>query len=274
MAAEISELQGAVQIITAQLTAIATRLDSIATSGGNTSEKLAQLRRETDDALKDAGVILGKSDRPTNRLQLVSHKDLKPIYFGKKEDLPIRQWMTKTKNMLNRSCITIREAMSIAESKDTPITIAEIQSSDWDEGGQGNSALHDYLLVATSGEAHTIVGTVPGNGLEAWRLLSKRFDPRGGQHDLDRFQQLTQNIQRCTVDQLSKQNMDRTLEVEHFESRAKTLRIDEGTRTCVLLKMLPLKYEQEMKYKYNAGERPNVLCGKPSKATTAHTNGR
>ena len=67
----------------------------------------------------------------------------------------------------------------MAESKDTPITFEEIQTSDWVEGTQGNNALHDYLLIATSGEAHTIMGTVPNNGLEAWRLLSKRFDPRG-----------------------------------------------------------------------------------------------
>ena len=57
MAAEISELQGAVQIITAQLTAITTRLDGIIASVGATAENLAQLRRETDTALKDAGGI-------------------------------------------------------------------------------------------------------------------------------------------------------------------------------------------------------------------------
>ena len=250
---QLQELRAALGTLTQQIGGIASRLDAAVSQGGTTADAVAQLRRETQNALVTGQQGGSDGNRP-RRLQLVDRKDLKPLMLGLKDSLPIRAWAKRTMNILNIQCPNIRGVMQTAMLCKTPITSEEVAVGEWAEGADGNRAIFDYLLIATVGEAHGIVETCPDNGLEAWRLLIKRYDPRGGQHDLDRFNQLTRNITRARhTDELPGMLQAWTRDVEHFEARADVLRIDEATRRIVLLEMLPTKYAEEMRYKFNAG---------------------
>ena len=79
----------------------------------------------------------------------------------------------------------------------TEISVATLQGLDWADGVEGNPKLHDYLCSVLEKEPLGIVERTPGNGMEAWRRLAKRFDPTGGQHDIDRYESLVYNIRKA-----------------------------------------------------------------------------
>ena len=79
----------------------------------------------------------------------------------------------------------------------TEISVATLQSLDWADGVEGNPKLHDYLCTVLETEPLGIVERNPGNVLEAWQRLAKRFDPTGGQHKIDRYESQVYDIRKA-----------------------------------------------------------------------------
>ena len=111
---QLEELKATVGILTTNLMSVSSRLDAVTTQGTTTASAVEALRAEAREAISGGTDAKGKG----KRLMLVSPKDLKPIMFGRKEDLPVRHWGKKTNNMLNITCPTIRAAMTFAETLD------------------------------------------------------------------------------------------------------------------------------------------------------------
>ena len=92
------------------------------------------------------------------------------------------------KSYTNAQLPGYRQAIESRENlgKDSPVDRTVIDS--WLSGKalEANCRLHDMLMLVTSGEAIGIVESVPGRGLEAWRLLNVRFNLVGEMYTYDK----------------------------------------------------------------------------------------
>ena len=61
---------------------------------------------------------------------------------------------------------------------------------EWDGAHEANKKLYDLLTVCCREEALTLAEQHEGQGFEAWRQLQRRYDPRGGQNELQRMRLL------------------------------------------------------------------------------------
>lgn len=68
-------------------------------------------------------------------------------------------------------------------------------STEWIDRDESNAALYDVWFEILHCEALLLVEQAPDNGLEGFRLLHQKFDPVGAQHDLERYHQLTYNVE-------------------------------------------------------------------------------
>ena len=70
----------------------------------------------------------------------------------------------------------LADAMLRAEAEIVPIDTQRMDPN-WAEALYLSPALHTRLLSLTSGVSFQVVNATNGNGLEAWRLLAKKFNP-------------------------------------------------------------------------------------------------
>ena len=88
------------------------------------------------------------------------------------------EWQRKVKNYMrcvDRDVVTM---MDKAEKQIEPIPNSEIKRGHGDEGLKLSEELNAFLESHTEGPAAQIIAAAHGSGIEAWRLLTKRYDPR------------------------------------------------------------------------------------------------
>ena len=177
------EIQQLIALMQTQIERIAGRVDRADT---HTAGLFDQLRSQIKQGI--AHVAGGNGSR--KEMRLLSDKDVKPQFFSGSDKEDFRTWAKKSKTLLNMKCDTFRAALTWAEAEKERITDETIHAQAWRDHIEGNPKLHDYLCSVLDKEPLNIEETYPGNGLEAWRRLNKRFDPHGGQHDMDRYESL------------------------------------------------------------------------------------
>ena len=238
------ELRGLVGVLQSQVERIAARLDS---TDQYNIQIIADVRAQMQS------IAAGAMTRSPKEIRLLSDKDIKPGFFngGPKEDF--KEWAKKTKTFLNLKCDTFRAILTWAEQQKDQITDEDVDLLDWRDRREGDTKLHDYLCSVLDLEPLTIAERTPGKGLEAWRRLNKRFDPHGGQHDMDRYEALVYNVMKArNLQELPKIIEMWEKELETFTSRTSDYPIHDSLKTCVMLKMVPDDYARELKFKYNA----------------------
>ena len=244
------EIRGLISVLQGQIERIAGRLDQTDTQN---TQIIADVRYQIQNI---ATANQNPAAGPRKEMRLLSDKDVKPQFFngGPKEDF--KEWAKKTKTFLNLKCDTFRVALTWAECQTEKIDHNDHEFQSWRDRDEGNPKLHDYLCSVLDYEPLNIVERTPGNGLEAWRRLNARFDPHGGQHDMERYKKLI--FGNPKVQKLS--NLPRIIEawekeVDNFTSRTSDFRVEDYTKVMVVLEMLPDAYAHEMKIKYNSGKR-------------------
>ena len=70
---------------------------------------------------------------------------------------------------------------------ETAVDDAALQRLAWDKTAEANPKLWDFLTLVCNDDALALVESVKEQGLEAWRLLHKRFAPTGGRHELNKM---------------------------------------------------------------------------------------
>ena len=238
------ELRGLIGVLQSQVERIAARLDS---TDQYNIQIIADVRAQMQS------IAAGAMTRSPKEIRLLSDKDIKPGFFngGPKEDF--KEWAKKTKMFLNLKCDTFRAVLTWAEQQKDQITDEDVDLLDWRDRREGDTKLHDYLCSVLDLEPLTIAERTPGKGLEAWRRLNKRFDPHGGQHDMDRYEALVYNVKKArNLQDLPKIIEMWEKELETFTSRTSDYPIHDSLKTCVMLKMVPDDYARELKFKYNA----------------------
>ena len=104
------------------------------------------------------------------------------VFEGKEEAL--RRWREEVEEYVDVAHPTLRQALDAAELFEEKVTEASLREKGFDDGEwKVRSELYLLLKRKTTAltEPNRIVKCAPrNNGFEAWRLLTRRFEPEGG----------------------------------------------------------------------------------------------
>ena len=161
-------------------------------------------------ALQGLPEAISRMNRPKG---LIDPKGLgKPTVLGDDADAKFRLWAIKLEDyvagVFGGRC---REVLEWSAGMDAEVTQTDIDNNfgmaadlndQWDEVDEPNSQLYTVLRATTEGNPFDLVENCPtGRGLEAWRLLHRRFDPATGSRKRVMLQALT-NPERASYESL------------------------------------------------------------------------
>ncbi len=173
----------------------------------NAHNKIALLetgRRDQEEALRNAHskiamIETGRRDqdpRGERGMQLVDVKTMQPVIFSGKLQESYKHWAKKVKAFCNARKPGFRQALEWAELESTAIDSDSLTALQWDAAEQANSKLYDLLIMLLIDDPLILVENHPNQGFEAWRALSRRYDPVGEQFTFDRMTSLLTR-ERC-----------------------------------------------------------------------------
>ena len=127
----------------------------------------------------------------SDRIDLVDFKVSKPAEFHGKREESWKLWSRSFKTYCNVRREGFRKALEWAESLDGQvINKSSIDGMGWPAARAADSKLYDFLTLQCKGDALVLVEHYDGLGFEAWRQLTRRYMPSGGQYELDMMARL------------------------------------------------------------------------------------
>ena len=188
----------------AEIVALRERLVLSEQHGVRLAEALDVLRGETDEALRNANNKLvelekyrgGQGFHSPEGMQLVDVKTMQPVIFSGKFQESYKHWAKKVKAFCNARKPGFRQALDWAELETNPIDADSMKMLNWDAAEHATGKLYDLLIMLLADDPLILVENHPNNGFEAWRALSRRYDPVGEQFTFDRMTSLLSR-ERC-----------------------------------------------------------------------------
>ena len=149
------------------------------------AESLDKLRAETDQALREANGKLeelkkgggGGNYNKEERVDLIDIKAMNPGNFGGTATESWRLWSKRVKAYCNARTPGFRKALDWAEAETVPIDAASMSVLAWAPAEVASSKLFDMLILKLENDPLIQTENHAGNGFEAWRSLSRRYDP-------------------------------------------------------------------------------------------------
>ena len=230
---------------------------------GETDVQLQKLRAETDTAFKQmnirsdeamrlAGVYVKHED-----VSLVDMKTMQPYTFAGKAAESYRCWAKKVKAFCNARKDGFRQALESVERETEPVDYATINSMNWAPATQANTRLFDFLITIVADDALIIVENHPGQGFEAWRALSKRYDPAGEQFMFDRMTSLLARERCRDIGELPGAIEKWTRDLGMYEKKTgKTL--EKEWRVPIIFQMVPAKHYSEVKARWQLSTEKDI----------------
>ena len=163
------------------------------------AEELDKLRKETDAALKAANARInetGQRGTADEKLDLVDIKTMQPQVFSGHASESYKQWAKKVKAFCNARKPGFRKALDWAELETVPIDEESLGVLSWAPAVVADQKLYDMLVMHLSDDPLILVENHQGRGFEAWRSLSRRYDPVGEQFTFDKMTSLLRR-DRC-----------------------------------------------------------------------------
>ena len=164
-------------------------------------DQILQLSRRQDDLLQTTRAELQAAEarlqqaiaqgntahggNDTNRFDIIDFKSIAPTSFHGKREESWKRWSRRFCTYLNAKKEGFRMALEWSETADFEINGTTVTRMGWDQATVANSKLYDRLLMVTGDDALVLVEQYRGQGFEAWRQLSKRYSPSGGQYEMD-----------------------------------------------------------------------------------------
>ena len=217
------------------------RLDAlehdVAMNASGSEQQLAALRHEL------RGVQVGGVN---NKFDLVDTKTMTPAVFTGARSESFTTWAKRVKAYTNARLPGYRRALDEVDKlgKDCPVDEQVLTSWDWRDVVQADSKLHDFLLMATAGEALGVVESVAGRGFEAWRLLNVRFNAIGELYTVDKMNSI---MHQKAVRHIS----EMPAAISKFEKDLKVFRERVGSdfpeilKLPILMQMIPQSWKKE-----------------------------
>ena len=193
---------------------------------------LAQTRQGPEDARRD--------DRGGSIFDRKMLQNMKPFSGEGYYD-----WQRKVKNYLrcmNPLTVTL---MTNAENQAEPIILADVEQSFGDEGVKMNAELGAFLEFHTEGPAAQTISTAQGSGVEAWRLLSRRYDPRTSESKRALMKRVVNVTPAKTLSELERTLQKWEITVRRYEGATGTSLNDDIKVNC-LIALCPPRLEDHL----------------------------
>ena len=212
-------------------------------------QQLAQLRMDVR-VLQTAPAPVAPTPHE-KRFDLIDTKGMSPTVFGGTRAENFKFWAKKVLAYTNARLPGYRRALEAAEKmgKDTEVTNGTIASWKWDPALDADSKLHDMLLLVTSGEANSIVESVPGRGFESWRLLHARFNAVGEMYTYDKMNAIMKQSPTKHISEIP-------MAIAKFEKDLKVFRertdseFPEVLKLPILIQMIPTAWKREFETQF------------------------
>ena len=186
-----------VESLAAEVVALTQRLMLSENHAVQAAEALEKLRKETDAALRAANLRLdARGGGYEDRMDLVDVKTMQPAVFKGTMSESYKQWAKKVKAFCNSRKPGFRKALEWAELESVPINDDSLTVLTWAPAETANAKLYDMLVMHLADDPLILVENHPGQGFEAWRALSRRYDPIGEQFVFDQMTSLLRR-DRC-----------------------------------------------------------------------------
>ena len=173
-AARVAELQAQAQQAVQQATAQMSTMPQMLTEMVKSNKELVE--------------AMAKKENPGERLQLVDNKGLgKPTTFsGSGEHEQFLPWSTSHGELVCSIHQDLQEVLEWLKEKEKPFSSEELDAAFGEKAPDADRVprlqeksreLANALQMVTSKELFTIVCNCQNNGFEAWRRLTRRYDP-------------------------------------------------------------------------------------------------
>ena len=187
------------EAMAAEIVSLTQRLGLAEQHGVQAAEALDKLRQETDAAFRAANARIdsgGNGNRHEDRMDLVDIKTMTPTVFKGSMNESYKQWAKKVKAFCNSRKPGFRKALEWAELETVPVTNDSLTALTWAPAEMANVKLYDMLIMHLADDPLILVENHLGHGFEAWRALSRRYDPVGEQFVFDQMTSLLHR-ERC-----------------------------------------------------------------------------
>ena len=213
------------------------------------------LRAESDALFQQRAQEIAASEKKLNSLlfnqkfDLLDAKALQPDKYKGRRAEAFKPWARKLKAYCNAKRGGFRKALEWAEKQQQEIT--DLSGCPWPDAQLADSKLHDFLLMTLEEDAQVLVETpeLECRGFEAWRMLCLRYDPQGGQYELDAMMALMNLTAVKDIVALPGAISRFERDIKLYESRSGRA-FPEEFKVPTFLKLLPASHAREFKLKF------------------------
>ena len=242
----------------AEVVALTQRLLLAETHGVQAAEALDALRRDTDAALRAANARIDSGgERREDRMDLVDVKSMQPAVFKGSMSESYKQWAKKVKAFCNSRKPGFRKALEWAELESIPITSDSLTALSWAPAETANAKLYDMLVMHLADDPLILVENHLGHGFEAWRALSRRYDPIGEQFVFDQMTSLLHRDRCKDIAELPGAIERWTRDLSLYERKTgKTLQNE--WRVPIIFQMIPKANYSEVKARWQLSAQKDI----------------
>ena len=253
-----NQLEQAMIQLQAELAQTREQLGRMAASHDNLQHAHLALRSEADGLFRQQRDEIQRSEEKvakllfTQKFDLLDLKAMQPEVFKGRRNEPFKPWARKMKAYCNAKRGGFRAALTWAEGQTGEIT--DLSGMAWDQAQVADAKLHDFLLMVLGEDAQILVETpdLECRGFEAWRLLVKRYNPSGGQYELDAMMALMNLTAVKDISALPGAISRFERDLKLYEQRSGRP-FPEEFKVPTFLKLLPRSHERELKLKFAMG---------------------
>ena len=269
-------VEAAIKLVNDQISGLATRIDQLHahdTSSSEATETLRQvvntLRKDMQTEIRnmldkvnsgDGGGQGGGRDPHGSHMRLINDKDVKPPHLGiDPESKHFREWSKRITNYLNGLYPGFKKVLDWARDSETKIFQDDVDQLTWKYSSVCNERVYDLFLKILHNESLSICEEPDNseNGLEVFRRLHIKWDPRGAAHDMTRYWRIMHQWKAAkTLVELPGVIRRWEAELRDFTQRARDFPIPDRIKSATLLTLLPDQngYSDRIREQFN--EKP------------------
>ena len=188
-------------------------------------------------------------------LNIVDFKTAQPEAFRGRREESWKTWSRGFRTYCNIKKTGFRQALEWAENFGGEVIDGDaLDTMQWGPARLADAKLFDFLSIICKDDAHMLVDQFEGMGFEAWRQLSRRYSPSGGQFELDMMGTLMNPRKAAKISDLPG-------EIQRFERNIRVYESKTGRafplewKAPTFLKILPDSHKEELVRRFQMGTR-------------------